>query len=191
MSTRGAVIHTINGVDHVMYSRSDSYPGYLGAKLVQFVQSLVGESPVDKMVSVGTGEERINEFIEAFRAAKPTREADFAGSQELWSVICYSAVYEPAAFLPPTNLRVRPFVEEAWLADSLFCEWAWRLDWDTRELEVFVGFQEKGKVELDPNGRYTHLYDPKEKWQPVKSIAKISFYKDNMMKEMILRTNRE
>lgn len=185
MSTRGAVIHTINGKDIIFYSRSDSYPSYLGLKLIHFIQSLVGTPGMKQLAWVEDGDARIQEFKDALLATELAAEEDKYEGEDAENL--QNAAHDPSVFLPPISLRKRHETDENWLADSLFCEWAWRIDWDTKELEIFVGFQGRQKVDFDREGRYARLYGGTSRWYPVKSLGKISFYA-NMEEEMYRMT---
>jgi len=60
-------------------------------------------------------------------------------------------------------------LDPEFVADSLFCEWAYVIDLDKKVFEVYAGFNEKP---LKPKDRFFHLQKEGEKYFPVKHVKK-------------------
>jgi hypothetical protein len=67
---------------------------------------------------------------------------------------------------PNQNLPLR--MREDFAADSLFCEWAYVIDLDKRQFEVFKGFNKESLAQGD---RFFHLQKEGEEYKPVRRIT--------------------
>lgn len=141
MSTRGIYGFRKNGTDKLTYNHSDSYPDWLGAKMVEFcaatgIAELNGvydrielvnedEQPTPEQIidciafadtSVGTG--RLNDWYCLLR--------DLQGYPQKWLNI---------------DGKIYMTDDAAFITDSLFCEYGYIVNLDTNKLEFWVGFQ--------------------------------------------------
>lgn len=125
MSTNGAVGFRIDGIDKIAYNHFDSYPdGGLGEEVVEFIRGWLALGR-DEMRAQARALRVINEPVEE------NEEGDLAG-------------YLAAGVIPDC----------AWfLADSLFCAWAYVINLDDFTFEVYRGYQPQPHT----NGRYSTL----------------------------------
>lgn len=138
MGTRGAYGFIIDGTTKVSYNHSDSYPEWLGQRVLEALS--------------GHTLEGLKARARAIRLVPDTeknywRLRDFQGDM--------------AALL---DGRCQEMIDNSeFLADSLFCEWAYLVNLDTEELEVYRGFNE------NPNapGRYAALRVPDSRFYGV------------------------
>lgn len=147
MGTRGAIVFVVDGAEKGVYNQFDSYPDGLGIDVLTWLR-----------MDLGTGrEDKLRELAHALRPVngEPTDEdreryAEFGdphvSTGRDWYSLLRRTQGEPGAIL-----RAGVY-EEAndFPLDSLFCEWAYVIDFDTREIEVYEGFQ---RVPPD-QGRY-------------------------------------
>ncbi len=140
MGTRGAFGFRVDGVDKVTYNHFDSYPDGLGNSLVEFV--------------AGVDDARLLEIARGLRVIDgetPPTPAEIAkyrkwydggvGSQKEsdWYCLLREAQGNPGAWANGLDVIVdgRDF-----LADSVWCEWAYIINVDEGVLEVYRGFNE-------------------------------------------------
>lgn len=160
----------IDDVEFIMYSRSDSSMSWLGQKVVRLIQSFVGDSPVESVALAATGEteKRIADFVSTFVGKEKSLD-DIGGNFDLDAMLSLSAL---KAYCGVINLA-----DTDWLADSLFCEWGYRVDFTNRELEVYTGgITDKKWL----RGRYADLLPVnneglRETYWPISLVASASF----------------
>lgn len=143
MSTRGALGFRLNQTDKITYNHSDSYPSYLGEKVVHWCRSQTDWKEVKKKV----------------RAMKKTSSKDVNGEKER---LCNSLGLVGGErdwywILRDTQGDLDKILEAKYyedysrfILDSLFCEYAYIINLDLMELEVYEGFQR----EPHDKGRY-------------------------------------
>lgn len=168
MSTRGAYGFRVNGVDKITYSHSDSYPEGLGQVVVDFLR----ETPHEELARVA------REIILVDGNSRPTPEqiaecrkfADLSvGERRLddWHCLLRWAQGRPRAY---TVGGLRYMIDSRnFLADSLFCEWAYIINLDENIFEVYRGFQKRR--DRNRRNRYRNLPRVDEKYYPVALIA--------------------
>lgn len=153
MSTRGLMGFRLNGKDKLVYNHSSSYPRGLGDRIGNDL-ALILRTP-------GKGEQWLRDKVEDLQLV----DSDTVPTPE-----------QIERLKPFTNLGVADKSEKDWyclthdlqgdlentlqagiaedsgnfIHDSLFCEWAYIVNLDTRCLEVYKGFQRKPHT----NGRY-------------------------------------
>lgn len=138
MGTRGALCFVVGGAEKVIYNQFDSYPSGLGEEVATWLRGAISDegavrsaaaalTPVESG-SIPTGDD-IARFAE-FHDPNVSNGSDWysllrrtQGSPEL---ILKAGAYEPADHFP---------------FDSLFCEWAYVVDFDSRTFEVYEGFR--------------------------------------------------
>jgi hypothetical protein len=78
---------------------------------------------------------------------------EYPSIQDIWACLLTNERCEPNSWVTGTKLMVGA---HTFLADSLFCEWAYLINLDDLVLEVYVG---GNRSPLAP-GRYAHLQEP-------------------------------
>ena len=150
MSTRGALGFRLNGEDKITYNHSDSYPSWLGKRVVEWcrkrterqtwelVKEIVSEL---EDVSGRTPTEEDKARLTRFNNLRVGEQ-----SEEDWYCLLRETQGDLSAILSARMFNgCREFLD-----DSLFCEWAYIINLDDMELEVYEGFQKKPHQE----GRY-------------------------------------
>jgi hypothetical protein len=151
MSTKGAWGFIRNGKEKITYNHSDSYPSGLGVTILEFV----AETPIERMIEVA------DEIILVSNEKRPTPEQieqcrkwlDEGVSErrpEDWYCLLRGSQGEPKAYLED-GLRYM-IDNHTFLEDSLFCEWAYLINPDTKRLEVYKGYNRNPEAP----GRYAH-----------------------------------
>lgn len=148
MSTRGAFGWRIDGQDKVTYNHSDSYPECLGEVMMQCVKKF----PLDEMTKIVRG----IELVDDHKKPSPGQMLECRAfcnldvgtkSRQDWYCLLRNAQGKPNAWL---KQGLRYMIDSKnFLSDSLFCEWAYIIDLDTKKLEIYKGYNK------DPSaGRY-------------------------------------
>ena len=148
MGTRGAYGFRIKEQDKVTYNHFDSYPECLGRNMLQYIShtSLPRmRRAANRIVLVEQDSKPSPELIEKYK--------DFAdlGVSRRTLTEWYCLLRKAQGNLFPYNQNLRHMIDShAFLADSLFCEWAYIIDLDNSQFEVYRGFNQ------DPNapGRF-------------------------------------
>lgn len=118
MGTRGLYGFHKNGIDKLTYNHLDSYPDWLGKKIVEFCKC-AGRGGMNSLF----------DHIELVSEdAKPRRKQ-----------IC------PENWLRfiDSGSKVYMIDNSSFIKDSLFCEYAYIVNLDTDQLEFYCGFQHK------------------------------------------------
>lgn len=149
MGTRGAYGFRFEGLDKLTYNHFDSYPDWLGKNLIEFIRS----TSIEEMQTIAQG------LILVDERSTPTPEQIKECSQ--WINLKVSSQSTSDFYCLLREAQGNP---DAWkqglrymidshefMADSLFCEWAYCINLDDETLEVYKGYN------TDPNapGRYT------------------------------------
>lgn len=154
MGTRGSVGFRADQQDFLTYNHFDSYPDGLGADTVKFVQTYPGTL------------ENMREKVKALRPVKaqdtPSHE-EWAQYKHLWQEVStgsdwYSLLRSLQGDLDATLEAGIMITENTFVHNSLFCEWAYIINVDTLELEVYEGFNKDPKAD----GRYAQFGDRDE-----------------------------
>ncbi len=133
MGTRGAYGFRLNGRDIVTYNHFDSYPSNLGVNILRELH----KSDLDTL-------NRVARTIKLI----PETEEDY------WRLRDYQGKLD--ALLDGT---INEMIDSAdFLADSLFCEWAYIINLDENVFEVYKGYNKNPGAP----GRYAHLRSDKE-----------------------------
>lgn len=162
MSTRGVFGFRIDGVDKLIYNQSDSYPDGLGQDIVNFLSKYKGNfikliEKVRKLQPVGqegSGNPTSEQIAVCAKHGVTNCDVDVrnADGTPSW----YQLLRGAQGDLVKT-LKVGMYEDSTYfLADSLFCEWAYVINLDEQVFEVYEGYQkqphEKGRyanMELD------------------------------------------
>lgn len=150
MGTRGIVGFTAEGKDHFAYNHFDSYPDGLGVDMVTFVRDRVAKNP-DRFKALAVNMKDIS-------GTKPTKQdikrcepwTDLGVSNQStddWYCLLRDTQGDPYAILSCGYYEN----SNGFINDSLFCEYAYVINFDTGMLEFYEGFQ---KAPHD-NGRFS------------------------------------
>lgn len=139
MSTRGAWGFRKDNIDKIAYNHCDSYPIGLGETIKQFIcnhsiEEL--EKIADRIILVDgktiPTEEQINECKKFADLSVSNR------TEKEWYCLLRNAQGNPEAYVKDVRYMVD---NSEFIKDSLFCEYAYIINLDTKKLEVYVGFQ--------------------------------------------------
>lgn len=188
MGTRGAIGFRVNEEDKITYNHFDSYPGYLGVKMIQFVQSTRNNDELKEIA------ERIT-MVQSDSIPTPGQIEECApffdrgvGNQSATDWYCllrntqgcldfyrdipegvvikqYNNSLEGEEVILPAGLRYM-IDSHDFLLDSLFCEYAYIVNVDEMTLEFYKGFNEEAggagryasQIENTPNHREAKYY---------------------------------
>lgn len=138
MSTRGAFGFRIDGADKVTYNHFDSYLSGLGATLLSDLRKTDEETLVRAARRI-----RLVDDQEAPTAADIERYGDWAntgvssGRLNEWYVLLREAQGRLAPYLDGLDVMIDG---HDFLKDSLFCEYAYIVNLDTKMFEVYTGY---------------------------------------------------
>jgi hypothetical protein len=175
MGTRGACGFRIDGNDKITYNHYDSYPAGLGADIIDFIK----KTPDSELISIADNiilvEETDTPTPEQIEECKNFADLQVGAQTEAnWYCLLREAQgdlsaykinykkadinddmafdFEPNEKHEAVENGLRYMINSAsFLLDSLFCEWAYIINTDTKKLEIYKGFN-KEPVE----GRYSN-----------------------------------
>ena len=139
MSTRGAYGFYKNGVDKITYNHYDSYFSGLGEEIVNFCRNTTIEDMskiFDKIILVKEDDKPTIEDMENYVGFSNLK----VGEQTLQDWYC---------LLRDTQGNLEEYKKEnvkhmidskEFLGNSLFCEYAYIINLDTNQLEIYTGF---------------------------------------------------
>lgn len=147
------------------YGQWDGGPHYQGMKVLRFAKAVREEAAISTLIGCAwlTKEEtdKVNE-VKDWPTVFPYLSRD-CGADILWR-----------AMTAPEPLKLVD--ERAFANDSLFCEWAYVLDYDARRFEVYKGFN---KLKNPATSRFPSQKVPagekKKEYQPVRLLRAYSF----------------
>ncbi|MEW5931961.1 MAG: hypothetical protein AB1816_00040 [Bacillota bacterium] len=166
MATRGAYGFRVDGVDKVTYNHHDSYPEWLGERVVAWVRV----TPREEIEKIARGIVLVSpDSVPTAAQVEECREwVDLSVSEQTfydWYCLLRRAQGDLSAY--QRGLRYMTDDHE-FLADSLFCEWAYIINLDEGVLEVYRGFQKR----WDPNPRNRYRSLPaRGRYYPVALVA--------------------
>ncbi len=169
MGTRGAYGYRIDGTDKITYNHYDSYPNVLGERIISYAcrMGLERMSDVARTIVLVNGNETVEkELIERYKSYANLKVAD--GRYDSW----YCLLRNTQSDLSPYHKDLEHMIDsQEFLADSLFCEWAYIINLDSENIEVYRGFNKDPKE----SGRYAGLQiDRSGGYYGVKLISQIS-----------------
>lgn len=154
MGTRGAFGFTINGIDKVSYNQFDSYYEGRGLDTVRALRTILkthGEAWLrERVAALKVVTDEMKPTAKDIAALAPWTDLNVSEqSTQDWYCLTRKAHGDIQAILEMGYLRDA----KSFLSDSLFCEYAYLINCDTRKLEVYRGFQKKPHTK----GRFAHL----------------------------------
>jgi hypothetical protein len=181
MSTRGAIGFRINHKDKVTYNHSKSYPSWLGVRIMTFVH----DTPDIELKEIANRIELVSEDSQPTpeQIKKLLRFADASvGTQTVRDWYCL--LRDTQGDLSHYRRGLIYMIDyHEFLADSLFCEWAYIINIDTEELEVYRGLNKRKHVKN--GGRYANygVDDTRRKYYGVVLISTLKFSQIKKMTE--------
>jgi len=151
MGTRGAIGFRLGGRDKITYNHFDSYPNALGEEMVGFARKVARNIPkwkalVEQWRPVTDDEKPTPQIIK--KLEKLGTVSLGVGNQSLMDWYC---LLRNAQGNPEMALKAGVFKDAAaFLHDSLFCEYAYIINFDDETIEFYKGFNEYP----DAPGRY-------------------------------------
>jgi hypothetical protein len=159
MGTRGAIGYVADGKTVAVYNHFDSYPDHLGLEVAKALKSKLKTPELAaavkaKVTGIGIIDTEVPPTPEQIARCEAAGTVDLkVGNQSTsdWYCLLRNAQGDVDAFL---DGRI-PYVEndEAFLLDSLFCEYAYLFNFDTGKLEFYKGFNK----DRNAPGRYAAL----------------------------------
>ena len=139
MGTRGLYGFRKNGVDKLTYNHWDSYPSCLGRSMIEFIQEycLNLNDIYRKIILVDEDSKPTERQIKECKSL-----ADLSVSEkslEDWYCLLRNAQGKPEMY----GQGLRYMIDNKnFILDSLFCEYAYVINLDTKKLEIYKGFQQ-------------------------------------------------
>jgi hypothetical protein len=151
MGTRGAIGFVVDGQEKIAYNQFDSYPDGVGLAVATFCAA----HPAEEITRIARAIQIIDSSVPptseqkrecaAFTNLRVSNQSD-----DDW----YCLLREAQGELEPYAQGLRYMSDnKAFLADSLFCEYAYIVNCDTGKLEFYKGFNQDPKA----TGRYAAL----------------------------------
>ncbi|WP_347455717.1 hypothetical protein [Acinetobacter thermotolerans] len=135
------------------YGQWDGYPSGQGIDILEFLNK-----EMDRDV-----------FLKKLDLVKPYPENDANNLiKELGRMPVYFSRDTGAKILPyiqNSEKEIPTFLNKDFVGDSLFCEWAWVIDFDKNTFEVYKGFN---KEHVDPTERFADVATVHEEYKQVR-----------------------
>lgn len=193
MGTRGAVGFRHHQKDYITYNHYDSYPTCAG---VNVIMTIINQKLFDK-----NHRQQAIEKVESLQLINSEKTFEAEELEKIRSNIVALGLenndYNPAHFgngkvdayyvLNPIQRHINAYIHPKYtipymidnhefMANSLFCEWAYIINFDTNSLEIYEGFNKNKNAA----GRYAEKqlernYEQKEKFYGVSLIGEIPF----------------
>jgi hypothetical protein len=172
MGTRGVYGFRFEDEDKVTYTQFDSYPTYLGQKMMNFVLSMTPKKMVNlfKKIKMYDEEQKPTEkdleyFLDMWDYVKANDEDTYNINETFLQDNRHKE--ELYALLRPLQLNLDLLQKfpamidsQRFLGDSLFCEWAYIVNLDEGKLECYKGFNKDGTEDIKYRGRYVNMFEP-------------------------------
>ena len=163
MGTRHLVAVQLDGEYKIaQYGQWDGYPEGQGVRVLKFLKETNPDAFIAQLRRLRWATDE--QIEDAWVAAGAVRESSFTSLEgaTILDVVLRAAV--------PENLLMRDNIGFA--QDSLFCEWAYVIDFDTNVLEVYIGFQKAPDFDGRFAGPMTSGID--NNYGPVKKLLSYS-----------------
>lgn len=154
MGTRGLTC-VVKDHDYVMakYNQFDSYPNGSGADLLKVLKTVGVETIKSLIDNLGKVSEAELELADTYtKIVQVTDKHGYVMDEPEWKQIWpwFTREWNGADVLEylsnnPTK-RINTLMYEAFAGDSLFCEWAYVVDFDENTFEVYKGVNDEGPV---------------------------------------------
>ena len=182
MGTRGAVGYRLGSIDKVTYNHFDSYPTGLGVAVLDYIRKFSDKEILEASRNIVLVEQDSKPTPEQKIECAFAKTADLTVSKQStddW----YCLLRNIQGKLEAYHTGVRYMINsENFLGDSLFCEWAYIINLDTKTLEVYKGFNKNPKA----SGRYSNMEpaDTNDAYYGVRLIREIPLKKIRSLKSV-------
>jgi hypothetical protein len=174
MGTRGVIGFVVDGQEKLTYNHFDSYPSGVGYEVLNWLRTLSG-SKLDEVWDKAKALTLVNADDKPtpgqIEALKTYADQGVSTNQlDDWYVLLRQAQGSLGAFL---DAGYAPDSHEFPL-DSLFCEWAYVIDFDQIVFEVYKGFQKVQPTEgrwKDAERLPNHRGDGPSDYWPVQRVG--------------------
>lgn len=141
MGTRNAQGFRVNGQDKVTYCQFDGYPSGKGVIMVELAQKIASDLPKYRAAveAIQLVTDEVKPTAEQITKLKELGLYDgtvSTGSEEEWYCLLREAQENPSAYLDAGLMEDR----QSFLKDSLFCEYAYIINFDDETIEFYKGF---------------------------------------------------
>lgn len=200
MSTRGVTGFVADGKWFLSYNHSDSYPEWLGMRVLEFCKQVEDWNALrENVLSVTLVDENVSptpEEIDLYMGyyANPNeRILGYKREYVDWYWLLHSLQGEGLLYEVEKGNLKHMTDYHGFLANSLLCEWGYVIDLDDMTLKVYKGFQETPPVNtpLPPDISPDYFYEScvgVTKYYPCKMLYAYSLY--NLPKFMLGVTNK-
>lgn len=145
MSTRGLIGIRKKSNDYLTYNHGDSYPSYLGVNLLKELRGVSRQKlseAYDKITLVNPDGKPTHKPTQE-QIAECKKYGDLGVSEQTeedWYCLLRNS---QGTFVPYLKGELKYMIDNRdFIADSLFCEWAYIVNLDTDKFEVWKGFQQ-------------------------------------------------
>lgn len=174
MGTRSLIVVKAGGEYKVaQYCQWDGYPEGKGLEILEFLRDKLDEQVfMDELKKLQwVDDAKLRKLKERFGQTSD-------GFMEFKDYDHFGHIFPE--FHRDTGADILPLIQDGnvlsgmlensleFAADSLFCEWAYVIDFDERSYEVYQGFN---KTPLDPDDRFYWLDKPGVEYHPVRLVA--------------------
>lgn len=141
MGTRGSYGFYKNNINKLTYNHFDSYPTCLGANVVNFIKRHSNEELNNIFNSIKlVDEEDYPTEREALDLKQIGFGTEYKNKKLNWYEILGSHYGDLNLYSEGLTYMIN---HNDFVKDSLFCEWAYIINLDSNELEIYVGFQKE------------------------------------------------
>lgn len=162
MGTRGFFGFAVNSDVKITYNHSDSYPDWLGCRVLDWAREADLDAARTAAANLRVVDDGTPVTDDDIAALAPYTDLGVGrrGDRPDWYQLLRKTQGDPAAVLAAGVIKDAGDFP----ADSLFCEWGYLVDFDVRQLEVYVGFQKsphrRGRFAEAPLSEPTNGYHP-------------------------------
>jgi len=187
MSTRGACGFRYNGKLFVTYKHSDSYPVYLGKKVVDFCKTTkeweAVKQKVSNLIKVGQCDLADDNVVDEY-VNKGYCNTNYSDGDKKEFYCLFHNIQGVRYLEEIVNGNIKHLIDsEKFLKDSLFCEFAYIINLDTMELDFYEGFNKS--VDKNSNLPFEQVAN-EDGYFPVKYVGsyKLDNIPENWMKKL-------
>ena len=160
MGTRGLFGFRKNGVDKANYCQWDSYPKGLGHGFITLLKHIIGsenfDGLYDKIICIDPANRPTTEQVKYCNEMGWINLSVSEQSVSDWYCVTRE-LQDPEKWESPFRMGKEIYIKNSkdFIYDSLFCEYAYIYDFDTKQLEFYVGYQltpdEENRYGSEPN----------------------------------------